>query len=744
MSSTRTVSSPESPLTIVLDSSTGLPRAIRVDRLSIAHDIRMTISADVGGEEARGWTGGIRYDDVVVLDDLLIDETTWRRNHRGQCDEYSVEGRLGALSMRLLYRLYPTSPYLEVAAEISADADVLVRNVRVTVEVPGDPAGQQLFTPGNAIHRGLTVAGLGDQPFGVSQIGGLRGASGLITVVHDDAALTVWPNQDSEIPDVVISAHADGLRIDIETNFAAAVGASNSAELLLATLDLQHGGYDEIRQQWPDWASRYSLSSPPIKPEWVPGSSIYEVQIGTSYFWGGNSYCRYVEIADLTNDIERVQSLGFSVIQLMPRQPYPSYNVHDFADITTSYGDEQQLIELVRVAHERGMKVILDVLLHGVLDNESVDMALEGIAAGPLASRLDEETGDSFGTDLSDPTNYYIAWSRHIHDFATHWKGGSPTRSPLLDEHPDWFFRNSSGAVTGVYTKAFDSRNLEWQEYFRAAMLNLVRVLDIDGFRFDAPTYNNYPNWADWSRARASLSPLGCVPLFVDLRRDIKGLKADALMYTEPSGHLLRRSMDLNYNYDEQWLVTAVSTPADVPERGVRSARQFMQWIEDRDAFLPVGAQTAHHIDSHDTFWWPQWGKKWRREQFGIEKVQALACTFLALDGPYMMFTGGEEGIEDELRLLNGLRRSRPDMWAQPASLDSLSDPSGDLFIASRRAERDELVVVVNLTGTSDTTVPSQLRGDSWQVLGSRGYSAGALSPSGYIVALRTVDQSSD
>ena len=30
-------------------------------------------------------------------------------------------------------------------------------------------------------------------------------------------------------------------------------------------------------------------------------------------------------------------------------------------------------------------------------------------------------------------------------------------------------------------------------------------------------------------------------------------------MYTEPSGIVLRESMDMNYNYDELWLVPAVT-----------------------------------------------------------------------------------------------------------------------------------------------------------------------------------------
>ena len=162
-----------------------------------------------------------------------------------------------------------------------------------------------------------------------------------------------------------------------------------------------------------------------------------------------------------------------------------------------------------------------------------------------------------------------------------------------------------------------------------------------------------------------------------------------------------------------------------------------MQWIEDRDAFLPFGAQTAHHIDSHDTFWWPQWGKKWRREQFGVDKVRALACTFLALDGPYMMFTGGEEGIEQELRLLNGLRRDRPELWQTPARFDDQSDASGDLFIAARESGAERLVVVVNITGESSRAVPPEYGDEGWVVLGSSGYASGQLQPDGYLVAVR-------
>lgn len=733
MTSLAPIRSFDSPVEIDLDPATGLPARLTLEDADgqLVRAFSVSVSIDTGGTEDRGWTGGLQYLDTRT-DTASASSGAVARTHRGAFDEVAVPIEFAGVPGRVLYRLFPTSPYVEIALELTPDESIVVRNVRATVTVH-DQAAATVNAPGNGLRADVPVADLTGTTVGVSPLGGLRGSSGIIAVTDQQGTTTVWPTQRSEIPDIVVSAGDEGsVSVDVATNFAAALDGHNAAEVTLVTLDVQRAGFEAVRAQWPRWAQRYGLGSPECKPEWVDAAQIYEVQIGTSYFWGGNTYSRYGAIAELTADLERISRLGFSVIQLMPKQPYPSYNVHDYGDITTSYGDEEELRALLRAAHDRGIRVILDVLLHGVVDQESVNAALDGIARGPLADRLEEQPGDTLGTDVSDSTSYLIAWSRHIHDFADAWRGGSPARTPLEDEHPGWFFRDSSGQVSGVYTKAFDARNREWQRYFRESMLHLVRELDIDGFRFDAPTYNHFPNWSESTRVRASLSALGCVPLFEDLREDIRAAKPDALMYTEPSGHLLRASMDLNYNYDEQWLVSALADPTARTRHGVRTARDFMLWMRDRDRFLPEGSKTAHHIDSHDTFWWPQWGKKWRREQFGIEATKMLTVTFLALDGPFMMFTGGEDGIEAELEFFGSLRARRPELWATPAQFDVESDASGDLFIL-RRGGEDGIAVIVNATGTTDVPLPhAYARG--WSPLTFSGGPEGALAPGEYRV----------
>jgi hypothetical protein len=106
---------------------------------------------------------------------------------------------------------------------------------------------------------------------------------------------------------------------------------------------------------------------------------------------------------------------------------------------------------------------------------------------------------------------------------------------------------------------------------------------------------------------------------------------------------------------------------------------------------------TAHHIDSHDTFWWPSWGKKWRREQFDITKVKLLTLIFGSLPGPFMMFTGGEIGIEQLLPQLARAKRSKIWLTGEIAWWTHESVPDG-LFAISRKLDNRVNASIVNFS----------------------------------------------
>jgi len=190
---------------------------------------------------------------------------------------------------------------------------------------------------------------------------------------------------------------------------------------------------------------------------------------------------------------------------------------------------------------------------------------------------------------------------------------------------------------------------------------------------------------------------LGCVPLFALLREELRAVKPSVLLYTEPSGALLRASMDLNYNYDEQWLLRAVLAGSAGRSHWVRNARELDDWLEQRDASLPIGSLTAHHIDSHDTFWWPTHGGKWRREQIGTRATCAMMTLFALKGEPFMTFVGGEETLEAEIARVNHLRLRHPVFAIGASDYRSISSSSEDVHAVVLSVGAVRAVVLINV-----------------------------------------------
>ena len=699
----------ESSHQIEIDDATGLLTALTYQsgKISRRVEISTEILLEIDGKERRAATGGLEYFDFQTVNTVkALGKPKFAQGVNGVLWQIPVS--IGNVSAELIYRLDRQSAAFSYAIRFNGDQQVLVRDLETNFEINLGKDTWLINMPGNGLRKDVPLSIL-KKEVGISPVGGLRGSSG---VIHLDSkgsgAVALWPSNRIEIPEVSIKALADNqIQLKIGANFGSDLSKVSQVEVEICKIDLSVPGYDLFADIFQDWLRRDGYVSPNNPPTWIDGTMIYEAQIGFSVFNEVHKYSPYPEVSDLIADLDQIAQFGFTCIQLMPKQPYPSYNIHDYWDIDTSYGNKAQIIELVEKAHKLGIKVILDILLHGVLDKEIITIAADGVRSGPFAELISSETGDSFNSDVKDWHNYLIAWSRHILDFEKYWHDGSPAVSPLIAQHPDWFYRNSAGQVQGVYTKAFDARNVNWQDYFIDACKFLMTELNVDGFRFDAPSYNDFPNWADWARGRAGASALGCLGLFDRLRPVMKQINPQSLLYTEPSGHVFRQAMDLNYNYDEQWLVTALSDKKSQSAWGINCARHLAQWVQERDKFLPAGSMTAHHIDSHDTFWWPTWGKKWRREQFDINKVALLTLIFGSLPGPFMMFSGGEIGIEQLLPKLAKVKKSQIWLTGQIKWWSDEQYPDG-LFAISRTDANQMVVSLVNYTD-KDISVKSNL-----------------------------------
>jgi hypothetical protein len=488
-----------------------------------------------------------------------------------------------------------------------------------------------------------------------------------------EVSLMCWPHSTSEYS--IMELMRENERVDLVhwLFLADRFTKRHTLEAGRQYVRFNHGGWNEAMKRFQGWYETIDFGVPKDRPEWCRGVAIYEVHVGKAPFKEDRSYEPYPAMSDLAQDLPRIANMGFEVIQVMPHWPFCGYTVHDYHDIDLQYGAEDELKAMVQRAHELGLKVILDIVLHGCADKEIIHWDME-----------------QFGS-------YY--------DFIfKEWLRLADERSRYRDEHPEWFMKDEQGEIAKVYTWAFDPANRSYQDFIIDVLKHYISDLGVDGFRFDAPTWNCMPNWDRGLPYRASASYYGAYHLLMRVRKAIKEFHPEALLYTEPSGPLFRHSMDVNYNYDAEWLTGSFMEV--VSERGYAGARMYgerrinakdvARWLHFQRLALPADSITVQHLDSHDTFWWGELAQ-FRHEAFGIEASRALFAMFALQDGGIMNYVGAERGSEAFYRQLLRLRQNNPVLRYGDCDILAI-ECSADMVLPFLRTYRgDHLIPLINL-----------------------------------------------
>lgn len=167
-------------------------------------------------------------------------------------------------------------------------------------------------------------------------------------------------------------------------------------------------------------------------PEWSRNAVIYEVNL--------RQYTDSGTVTAFARELPRLKDLGVDILWMMPIHPISVqdrkgtlgsyYSVADYKAFNPEFGTIDQFKDMVKQAHEQGMKVILDwVPNHSGRDNR---------------------------------------W---------------------VTEHPDWYEKDSLGNMKGVYdwtdVYVFDYSNPEMREGMIDAMKFWLTEVGVDGFRCD-------------------------------------------------------------------------------------------------------------------------------------------------------------------------------------------------------------------------------------------------------------------
>jgi len=169
-------------------------------------------------------------------------------------------------------------------------------------------------------------------------------------------------------------------------------------------------------------------------PAWVQEGVVYEIF--------PRVFSQAGDFNGVTTQMDRIKSLGVNILYLMPVNLQGKlkskgsrgspYAVRDYYSINPDYGDAASLKRLVKAAHERGLRVILDV----VANHTSWDAVL-----------------------ISQHPEYYV------HDAA----------GRILPPRPEW-----------DDVAHLDYRNPDLRRYMTDMLVHWLREFDLDGYRCDA------------------------------------------------------------------------------------------------------------------------------------------------------------------------------------------------------------------------------------------------------------------
>ena len=366
------------------------------------------------------------------------------------------------------------------------------------------------------------------------------------------------------------------------------------------------------------------------------------------------------DLRGVIGKLDYLADLGIDALWLSPFYPSPQrdagYDVSDFCDVDPMFGTLADFDELLRGAHARGMKIIVDLVPnHTSSEHPWFQAALAGVVGGPERDRYVFCEGRGVDGELP-PNNWESVFA-------------GPAWTPVPGEPGQWFLHY------------FDSSqpDLNWDNpEVRLMFEDTLRFwLDrgVDGFRIDvargmvkAPSLPDYPvAWQHLSgdAPDGTRSPMwdndGVHDIFRAWREVVDSYDGDRILvaeaYVEPVTRLARyvRHDELHQAFNFQYLKTVTAT----------EIRQVV--TESLKQYGAVGAPSTWVLNNHDNVrhvsrlgWIDPYipngfgigpADLQPDNQIGLRRARALTAIMLALPGSAYVYQGEELGLPEHTTL---------------------------------------------------------------------------------------------
>lgn len=388
-------------------------------------------------------------------------------------------------------------------------------------------------------------------------------------------------------------------------------------------------------------------------PDWSRSAVIYEVNL--RQFTPEGTFQAFLP------HIERLKDLGVDILWFMPIHPISEegrkgglgsyYAVRDYKGVNPEFGSIDDFRQVVRAAHDAGMKVIIDwVPNHSGRDN---------------------------------------AW---------------------VKDHPDWYARNEKGEMFGPYdwtdVYKFDYSNPQMRAAMTDAMQFWLREADIDGFRCDVA--GEVPT-DFWNENRPKLEQVKPVIFMLAEAPDPDLVEhAFDMDYNWPMKDLFSAIAATSGQYSFKGADGTVRT---FPET---HATDIFKRLTEEDTTYPADSYQMNMITNHDLNSWegtemerlgnlrqafavltytlPGMPLIYTGQEAGLDR----ALEFFVKDTPPAWDSNPE--VTDFYKTLNALKHTRPELRAGTlgAPVEPIATASPDVIAFSR----GKVMVIANLGAT--------------------------------------------
>ncbi len=285
----------------------------------------------------------------------------------------------------------------------------------------------------------------------------------------------------------------------------------------------------------------------------------------------------------LVKDLDRIKELGVDIVYLLPIHPIGvknrkgslgcPYSIQDYRKINPELGTLSDFQNLIKEVHSRGMKIMMDV----VYNHTSRD-------------------------------------------------------SRLLEEHPEWFYKDETGKPANRVGEWSDVYDLDyhvdkglWHELIDT--LEYYAKMGVDGYRCDVASMVPLEFW---QKARKAINRIN--HNFVWLSESVHGYFCKILRdsgFACASEAEIYQAFDMAYDYDVQ---------PDIYNylNGKAPLRPYLDSLERQEEIYPHNYVKMRNLDNHDCVRIAKFVDK------DLEKVKNWYAFSAFQKGAFMVYAGGE------------------------------------------------------------------------------------------------------